>query len=177
MITTLEKLPNEILFVIFSNLSWIELLTSFWSLNKRFNSLICSILSRIDNQSNSGLVIIEPGLSFDKCNSFILHSSSLLLSSVRRIHFDGTNSDASNLSYEWLFDNDKQVFRFPNLQSLILTRCVAIESLMKIIPLLIKHKLNELTLTFDEDMIQLIRDSDNPSEINLSTSNYFFFKR
>jgi hypothetical protein len=64
MITKLEILPNEILCMIFSNLSSIELLTSLWPLNKRFDYLICSFLSRIDNQFNSGLVIVEPGLSF-----------------------------------------------------------------------------------------------------------------
>ncbi|CAF1535451.1 unnamed protein product [Rotaria magnacalcarata] len=37
-----------------------KLLSSLWSLNKRLNILICSILSRTDNQSNSGLVITEP---------------------------------------------------------------------------------------------------------------------
>ncbi|CAM4905322.1 unnamed protein product [Rotaria socialis] len=73
------------------------LLSSLWSLNKRLNILICSIVSRTDNQSNSGLVITEPGLSYRKCDSilFPLISNPLLpLSSIRRIHFDGTNSNA-----------------------------------------------------------------------------------
>jgi len=65
MITKLEILPNEILSIIFSNLSSIELLTCLWPLNKRFEVLICSFLSRNDNQLNSGFVIVEPGLSFE----------------------------------------------------------------------------------------------------------------
>ncbi|CAF2075868.1 unnamed protein product, partial [Rotaria magnacalcarata] len=87
------------------------LLSSLWSLNKRLNILICSILSRTDNQSNSGLVITEPGISYRKCDSilFPLISNPLLplSSSIRRIHFGGTNSNASDLSYEWLYDNEK----------------------------------------------------------------------
>jgi hypothetical protein len=175
MITTFERLPNEILWIVFSNFSWSELLSSLWSLNKRFDVLICSILSRIDSQSNSGLVIIEPGLSFNKYQSIlfplIFHSSFSLAFYIRRIHFDGTYCSASDLSYEWLFDNDKKVLRFPNLKSLTHTRCLLVEPLIKSVPLLIKHQLNELTLTFDKDMIELVRDSDDSSAMNLHKSN------
>ncbi|CAF4240855.1 unnamed protein product, partial [Rotaria sordida] len=39
MINTLESLANEILLNILSNLTWFEMIESFWSINKRFNSL------------------------------------------------------------------------------------------------------------------------------------------
>ncbi|CAM4900526.1 unnamed protein product [Rotaria socialis] len=148
MRTKFESLPNEILLIILANLSSLELLTSLWSLNKRIDVLICSILSRVDNRLNSGLLIIEPGLSFNECHSLLFHSVSTLNFCIQRIHFDGANSIASDLSYELLFDNDKNILRFPNLKSLVLTRCFLIESLIKSLPLLVKHQLNELVLTF-----------------------------
>ena len=164
MIKTLETLPNEILLIIFSELSWSELLTSLWSLNKRFDVLICSILSKTDNQLNSGLAIVEPGLSYSKCNSIlfplICDPLSPLASSIRRIHFDGTYCNASDLSYEWLFDNEKNILQFPNLKSLILTQCLLVEPLIKSVPGLIKHQLDELTLTFNRDIIELLRNSN-----------------
>ncbi|CAF4753989.1 unnamed protein product, partial [Rotaria sp. Silwood2] len=80
MITTIEALPNEILLCIFSHLEWFDMLTCLWSLNIRFNSLICSILSVNNNLLNSGLVI-KRGLSYNKCCSIlfplILNSSFL----------------------------------------------------------------------------------------------------
>lgn len=100
----LEILPNEILVRIFSHLSWFDTLTSFWSLNIRFNSLICSTLTT----DNNGLCVTR-GLSYKKCSSIfvslILNSSSLL-SSIKRIHFNGTNSSADNICYQWLFNNE-----------------------------------------------------------------------
>ena len=157
MITTLERLPDEVLLIIFSNVSWSELLTSLWSLNTRFDILICSTLSK----SNSGL-IIEPGLSFTRCHSILfplISRSSSLLTCIERIDIDGTNSNACNLIYEWLFDDDKHIFRFPNLKSLILTQCLLIKPLLKVLPPLIKHQLDELTLTFDREIIELLTES------------------
>ncbi|CAF3286635.1 unnamed protein product [Rotaria socialis] len=154
MRTKFESLPNEILLIILANLSSLELLTSLWSLNKRIDVLICSILSRVDNRLNSGLLIIEPGLSFNECHSLLFHSVSTLNFCIQRIHFDGANSIASDLSYELLFDNDKNILRFPNLKSLVLTRCFLIESLIKSLPLLVKHQLNELVLTFHENVLK-----------------------
>jgi hypothetical protein len=155
MITILEILPNEILCMIFSNLSSIELLTSLWPLNKRFEVLICSFLSRIDNQFNSGLIIVEPGLSFMKCYSIfaslILNSSSPIVSCIRRIHLDGTNSNVCDYIYEWLYDNKKNTSTFPSLKSFILTQCLLTESLIKALSILIKYQLDELTLLIDED--------------------------
>ncbi|CAF3572884.1 unnamed protein product [Rotaria sp. Silwood1] len=173
MITTLETIPNEILLMIFSHLSWFELLMSLSSLNKRFDRLICSILSKIDNKSNNGLVIINPGLSYNKCNSILLPliSNPLLpfASCIRRIHFDGTICNDSDLSYKWLFDNDKKILHFPNLKSLILTRCLLVQPLIKSLPILIKYQLDELILTFDKDIITLLRYPNGLSAMDLRT--------
>ncbi|CAF3847838.1 unnamed protein product [Rotaria sp. Silwood1] len=150
MISRIETLPNEILLHIFSYFEWFDMLISLWSLNIRFNSLICSILSINDNRLNSGL--ITRGLSYNKCCSILfplIFNSPSLCSSIQRIHFDETNSIACNLCYEWLF-NDKNIFRFPTLKSLILTRCGSIEPVIQCLSYLIKYQLNELTLTFDE---------------------------
>ncbi len=155
MITRMETIPNEILLHIFSYLEWFDMLTSLWSLNMRFNSLVCSILSINDNRLNSGLLITH-GLSYNKCCSIlfplILNSSSLY-SSIRRIHFDDTNSISSDLCYEWLF-NDKNILHFPNLKSLILIRCGSIEPVVQSLFYLIKHQLDELILTFDHHVFE-----------------------
>ncbi|CAF4141865.1 unnamed protein product [Rotaria sp. Silwood2] len=169
MIRRFESLPNEIFLIIFSNLSWSELLISFWSLNKRFNILICSILSRIDNQFNSGIVINEPGLSISQYYSILFplifdsSSSSSVACCIRRIHFDGTNSSACDLINELLFNNDTKILRFPNLKLLVLTRCLLMKPLIENLPFLIKHQLDELMLTLDEDIIELAQQRKQPS--------------
>ncbi len=66
---------------------------------------------------------------------------------------DGTNSIACDLSYEWLF-NEKKILRFPNLKSLILTRCGLIEPAIQTLSYLIQHQSDELTLTFDEHVFK-----------------------
>jgi hypothetical protein len=133
------------------------MLICFWSLNIRFNSLVCSALSISDNLLNTGL-LIKQGLSYKKFSSIlfplILNSSSLS-SSIQRIHFDGTNSTACNLSYELLF-NDKKILRFPNLKSLILTQCISIEPVVQSLSYLIEHQLDELRLTFDHQVFQRV---------------------
>ncbi|CAF4853459.1 unnamed protein product [Rotaria sp. Silwood1] len=153
MISKSEILPNEILLHIFSCLTWDNMLTSLWSLNARFNSLICLTLSINDNRLNNGLVIAH-GLSNNKCCSIlfplILNSSSLS-SSIQRIHFDGINSMSSDLCYQLLFNN-KNILHFPHLKSLILTRCGSIEPVIQSLVYLIKYQLDELTLTFDDDI-------------------------
>jgi hypothetical protein len=150
----METLPNEILLRIFSHLTWSDMLTSLWSLNIRFNTLVCSTFSISDNLLNTGLLFTEQGLSYNKCCSILLPlilKSPSLYYSIQRIHFDGTNSIACDLSYEWLF-NDKKILRFPNLKSLILTRCGLIEPVIQSLFHLIEHQIDELTLTFDETM-------------------------
>ncbi len=92
-------------------------------------------------------------------------------SCIRRIHFDGTNCNVSDLSSEWLFDNDKKILHFPNLKSLILTRCLLVEPLIKSLPILIEYQLDELRLTFDKDLIKLLRNSSGLSEIGFLKGN------
>ncbi len=166
MVTTLEILPNEILLLILSNLSWSELLTSLWPLNKRFSILIHSALSTI----NKGLVITESGLSFNKCHSLFYPLSSFT-SSIRRIHFDETNSISFDLIPQWMNSYDKNLIRFPNLKSLILTQCLLTESLIKTLSMLIKHQLDEFTLTFDKDAIKMIRSQNHFHKIDHHKSN------
>ncbi len=157
MLTMMESLPNEILLQIFSYLQWFDMLISFWSLNNRLNSLVCSILSINDNRLNSGLIFTR-GLSYNKYSATLfplISNSSFLSSSIRRIHFDGRNSSVYDLFYEWLF-NDENIFRFPNLKSLILTRCGSIKSIFQGLPYLIEHQLDELTLTFDDQLFRQV---------------------
>ena len=50
-----------------------------------------------------------------------------------------------------------QILCFPNLKSLKITQCLLSQSLIQTLSLLIQNQLNQLTLTFDEEMIELIR--------------------
>ncbi|CAF4959792.1 unnamed protein product, partial [Rotaria magnacalcarata] len=164
---SIETLPNEILHRILSYQSWFDMLTSFWSLNVRFDSLVRSIISLNVNRLNTGLRITSD-LAYNKCStlfSLILKSSSLS-SSVQRIHFDETNSIASDLIYEWLF-NHNSVLNFPNLKSLILIRCGSIEPVVRSLLYLIEHQLDELTLTFDDTMFtdEYIHIRENSSKV------------
>jgi hypothetical protein len=157
MITRVETLSNEILLDIFCHLSWSDMLTCLWSLNTRFNSLVCSTLSRNNNISNTGILITQ-GLSYNKCSSILfplIINSSSLSSCIQRIHLDESNFISCDLIYEWLF-NEKKILRFPNLKSLILTRCVSIEPVVKSLSYLIEHQLDELTLTFDQQVFRRI---------------------
>ncbi|UJR28775.1 hypothetical protein I4U23_010001 [Adineta vaga] len=109
---------------------------------------------------NRSTFFIEPGLSYEKCQKILfplISQSSLLLSSIRRIHLDGTNSSSFDLINERLYDNERKSCRFSNLKSLILTRCLLIESLTDTLSFLIKYQLDELTLIFDKQMIYSLR--------------------
>lgn len=167
----MEILPNEILVYIFTHLSWLDVLASFWPLNTRFNSLICSTLT----MDNNGLHMTR-GLSYKKCSSIffslILNSSSLL-SSIERIYFNGTNSSVDNFCYEWLFDNE-HILRFPNLKSLVLKRCASIESVAQSLFYLIEHQLVELTLTFDEHIFHRYYYAGNPLTMVSDAGNQSF---
>jgi hypothetical protein len=149
MINKFENQPNEILILIFSNLSWFEIIRSLWSINQRINSLICSIFSM------NKIVLTQPGLSHIECSSILLpiiSKSSCLSSAIRCIHFDEANSNSSEYIHKWLFDNEKQILHFSNLKSLILTRCLLSEPLVKSLSLLVELQLDELRLTFDRDI-------------------------
>jgi len=171
MISRFEHLPNELIFLIFSNISWSDILLSFWSLNKRFDELICSFLSKVNDKENPGFVFIEAGLSFEKCQKILfplIFQSSSLLSSIHRLHFDGTNSNSFDLINELLFDNnERKSFHFSNLKSLILTRCLLSKSLINTLLFLIKYQLNELTLILDKEVTYFLRNQNNFSTMEL----------
>ncbi|CAF0998932.1 unnamed protein product [Rotaria sordida] len=166
MISQFETLPNEILLNILCYLSWDKILISFWSLNRRINSLIYSIFS-IDKYEIS---FNQLDLSYKKFSLILLpliYKSSSLSSLIKYIHFDGTNSNSYNVIHQFLFyNNDKQILCFPNLKSLKITRCLLSQSLIQTLSLLIQNQLNQLTLTFDEEMIELIRKSEEPWKID-----------
>ncbi|CAF4964226.1 unnamed protein product, partial [Rotaria sp. Silwood1] len=169
-----ETLPNEILIIIFSYLSWLEMLDSLWSLHNRINYLICSVVSIGNDKQKSGIIIKESGLSYNKCYSKFIsllnHSSSLTFcSSIRNMCFDGTNSMACDINYEWIFqnNNEKKILHFSNLKSLIVTRCWLSESLIENLSLLIQNQLENLTLVFDTEMFNYF-----PYEKRLVEKNY-----
>lgn len=170
--TTIETLSNEILLYIFSHVSWTDLLTSFWSLNIRFNALVCLTLSVNSNLLNTGLVITL-GSSYNKLHSTLLPlilNSSYLSSCIQRIHFDERNSIVRDRIYQWLF-NDKEIL-FPNLKSLILTQCRLMEPLIESLVYLIEHQLDELILNFgnDNSMVPDFVTEDSPWAIDQSNS-------
>lgn len=149
MSTTFEKLPNEIIIDVFSYIPWYDMLISFWSLNKRLDSLVCSTLSNNGNSLNSG-IIISNSLSYKKCSTIlfplILNSSSLC-ASIERIHLDGKHSNAFDLLSEWLF-TEKNILRFSNLKSVFITQCQSIRSIIGNLSYLIQYQLDNLTLMF-----------------------------
>ncbi|CAF4543453.1 unnamed protein product, partial [Rotaria sp. Silwood2] len=151
IINTLDTLPNEILFNIFSYLSWDEILISFWSLNKRFDSLICSMFSL----KEKGITFNESNLSYKKFSSTLLPlilNSSSLTSSMKLIHIDDDDLISFDLIYQDIFyqENKINIF-FPNFQSLSITSCLLSKPLIEILYELIQYQLNELTLTIIED--------------------------
>ncbi|CAF1618712.1 unnamed protein product, partial [Rotaria magnacalcarata] len=165
MISKFETLPNEILYDIFGYLSWDKILTSFWLLNKRINVLIYAIFS-MDKYEIS---FNQLDLSYRKISSILLPliCNSLSLSSlIKNVHFDGRNSNCYSVIYEFLFYNSvKQSFRFPNLEALNITRCSLSQSLLQILSALVENQLNQLTLTFDEEILESIRKSEETGRI------------
>ncbi|CAF2116520.1 unnamed protein product [Rotaria magnacalcarata] len=179
MICKFEILLNEVLLSIFSYLSWLELLNSVWSLNNRINYLICFLVSINNRKKNSGISIKQLGLSYNECYLKLLpllnHSSLLsFCSSIRRLSFDGTNSIACDINYEWIFyqNNTERILRFPNLKTLILTKCWLSESLITNLSLLIQYQLNELTLIFDEETFNSFKYETGVMEMKGRTGNY-----
>ncbi|CAM4786287.1 unnamed protein product [Rotaria magnacalcarata] len=156
MISRLEILPNEVFFNIFSHLSWNEILTSFWSLNERFNSLVCSTFS----MNQTGIIIRQTNLSYKifLTKLFPLISNcSFLINSIRHIHFDGSNSN----SYDF-FNQNGNIHNYPNLKSLVLNQIYLSELLIENLCLLIQYRLKELTLILDEDIFKVFRLEDKP---------------
>ncbi|CAF1389252.1 unnamed protein product [Rotaria sordida] len=164
MISKLETLPNEIFLIIFNYLSWDEILISLWSLNKRISSLICSIFSINKN----GIIFNRPGLSYKKISKILLpliFKSSLLCSSIKYIHLNGSDSNSYDLIDQYFFNNNntKESFRFPNLESLNIIQCLLSKSLIEKLSLLIQYQLNELKLTFDKVVFESFGYKDQDS--------------
>jgi hypothetical protein len=155
MISRIESLPNEILLYIFSYLKWFDMLISFWSLNIRFDSLLCTALSINNHLLNSGLLITH-GLSYKKCHSKLfplIFNSSSLSSAIQRIHLDGRNAIACDLSYKSLF-NKRRLRHLPNLKSFVFTQFDPVKPAVESLLYLIEFQLDELTLTFDNQIFQ-----------------------
>lgn len=155
MVNKLEILPNEIFLHIFSYLSWDDILISLWSINERINSLICSIFSI----NKYGIIFNKPGLSYKKCSSILfplIFNSSSICSNIKFMHFDGIYSIPFDFIYEKIFyHNDKQRIGFPNLKSLYITKCLLSQPIFQILSTLIKYQLDELLLTFHEDINEI----------------------
>ncbi|CAF4649233.1 unnamed protein product, partial [Rotaria sp. Silwood2] len=149
------SLANEILLNILSNLTWFEMIESFWSINKRFNSLVCSIFSINYGRNKSGIIISETDLSLNKYQSILLTiiSNSTLSASIQRIYIDGAKSVFFDLISEWIFQEN--LIHFINLKSLILTRCYLTEILINNLSLLVQYQLDELILTIDDDSFKM----------------------
>ncbi len=163
MISKLEIIPNEIFLNIFSYLSWDEILISLWPLNNRINSLICSIFSI------NKFIFNKSTLSYEKFSTIILPlilNCSDLLSSIKSIHFDEINSLFFDLFYENIYNdnNIKPIVYFPNLKSVSINQCLLSQSLVQTIYLFIQLKLDQLTLSFHEDIYQtFINKQESPS--------------
>ncbi|CAF1294619.1 unnamed protein product [Rotaria sordida] len=171
MISKLEILPNEIFFNIFSHLLWNDILTSFWSLNKRFNSLICLNFSI----NNCGIIINKTSLSYkiflSKLFPLISNCSSLI-NSIRHIHLDGRCPN----SYEFINKN-RCIYNYPNLKSLVLDRFYLSELLINNLCFLIQGQLNKLTMILDEDVCTIFESEEEPLIRVASQSNLLFFKQ
>jgi len=177
MISKLEILASEILLNILDYLSWDAILISLWSLNKRINSLICSIFSINKN----GIIFNQPGLSYEKSSKILLpliFKSSLLCSSIKYIYLNGINSNSYDLINQYLFYNhDKQLCCFPNLESLNINQCLLSKSFIEKLSLLIQYQLNELKLTFDEDVFQSFEYQEQYSSFISDRGNLLFIRQ
>jgi hypothetical protein len=72
------------------------------------------------------------------------------------MHFDGIYSIPFDFIYEKIFyHNDKQRIGFPNLKSLYITKCLLSQPIFQILSTLIKYQLDELLLTFHEDINEI----------------------
>jgi len=151
MINKLENVPNEIFLMIFSHMTLFEIIESFCSLNKRLNNVIS--LNILMNKN--GIVINKRCLSFNKCHSIItskINDLSFILNCIRSIYIDGIYVNCCDIISEWIFHS--KILRFINLKKVILRKCYLTENLIENLSLLIEYQLNELVLTFDNDVFQ-----------------------
>jgi len=151
MINKLENVPNEIFLMIFSHMTLFEIIESFCSLNKRLNNII--YLNILMNKN--GIVINKRCLSFNKCHSIItskINDLSFIFNCIRSIYIDGIYVNCCDIISEWIFHS--KILRFINLKKVILRKCYLTENLIENLSLLIEYQLNELVLTFDNDVFQ-----------------------
>ena len=152
IIRGLESLPTEIILIIFRHSSWNELLTSWWSVNKHLDAVICSMFFT----DQLAITLHKRGLSFRECSSTLLptiHQSTALRQSIRRIHLDGQTCMPDEMLDQW-FLNEQRV-RFSSLTSLSLTRCWPSESIWNTLSLLVRGGLTHLRLSMDDDFCSL----------------------
>lgn len=171
MVNKLENLPNEILIIILSYLPWFEIIELFWSLNKRLTNLIYLKTS----MNNNGIIINEQCLSFNRCHSIMTSKICDLLSlfsCIEWIDIDGSNSNCCDVISAWIFRS--KILNFINLKKLILRKCYLTEKFLENLSLLIQYQLDELILTFDEDIFELFHYGKVSQRIPLNQGNFKF---
>ncbi|CAF3874562.1 unnamed protein product, partial [Rotaria sordida] len=152
MINKLENLANEILLIILSYIPWFQIIESFWSLNKRLNSLI--YLKTLMN--NNGIIIHKRFLSFNRYHSIMTSKICDLLSffsCIEWMDIDGNHSNYDDIICQWIFH--REILYFVNLKKLILRECYLTEKSLKNLSLLIQYQLDELILIFDKNIFAL----------------------
>ncbi|CAF3363564.1 unnamed protein product [Rotaria sp. Silwood2] len=172
MINKFENLSNEILLLILSNLTWFEMIESFWLLNQRFNSLICSTFSMNYDGNKNGIRINETGLSLNKLQLILssIISNSSLSASIQQIHIDGSKSSLFfNIISQWIFQ--EKLIHFVNLKSIILIRCYLSNILINNLSLLVQYQLDHLTLTLNECTKEILYNIDH-STVNSHNLNH-----
>ncbi len=151
MMNKLENLPNEILLIIFSHITWFEMSQTFWWLNQRLNDLIYLKSS----MNNNGIILSERCLTFSRSHSMMtsnISHLSTLLSCIESIDINGTYCNCSDVISQWIFHS--KAIRFVNLKKVILRKCYLTEELIVNLSFLIEHQLNELALTIDKDVFE-----------------------
>ena len=149
IIRGLASLPTEIILIIFRHSSWDELLTSWWSVNKHLDAVICSMFFT----DQLAITLHKRGLSFRECSTTLLptiYQSAPLTDSIRRIHLDGQTCMPDQILDQWFLYED--CVRFPHLTSLSLTRCWLSESVWDALSILVRDQLTSLRLSMDDDM-------------------------
>ncbi|CAF2033763.1 unnamed protein product, partial [Rotaria magnacalcarata] len=97
---------------------------------------------------------------------------SLLSSSIKYIHLNGNDSNSYDLIHQYFYyNNDKESFCFPNLESLNITQCLLSKSLIDKLSLLIQYQLTELKLIIDEDAFQSFTYEEDYSSISCKREN------
>lgn len=156
MISKLEILSDELLLLIISYLSWDEVLSSFWLINTRINSLICEAFSSY----KSRIIFDQFGLSHQTFSSSLLARicySTALTSSIKSLYLDGSTSIFVFIDQYIFYHKNDFTFSLPNLKSLYINNCSPSPSIFQTLSRLIRYQLDHLTLIIHED----ISEADN----------------